>query len=45
MSVKITGVEEVLAKLEQKFSQSKMTQVEKRALSIAGRVICGELVS
>lgn len=38
MSVKITGVEEVLDKLEKKFSQSKMTQVEKRALSVAGKL-------
>lgn len=45
MSVEITGVEEVLAKLEQRFSQSKMTQVEKRALSIAGRVIAVRLRS
>lgn len=45
MSVKITGVEEVLAKLNNKFSQAKMTQVEKRALSVAGRLVARQLRS
>lgn len=35
--VKITGVEETLAKLEQKFSKRKLAMVENQALTVAGR--------
>ena len=35
--VNITGVEETLAKLEQKFSKRKLTIIENQALTVAGR--------
>ncbi|MFT8556014.1 hypothetical protein [Liquorilactobacillus hordei] len=35
--VNITGVEETLAKLEQKFSKRKLTMIENQALTVAGR--------
>lgn len=43
MSVKITGVNEVLNKLENKFSQAKMTRIEKRALNVAGQLVARNL--
>lgn len=45
MSVEITGVEEVLAKLNNKFNQAAMTRVEKRALNVAGRLVAVRLRS
>ena len=43
MSYTITGVDEVLAKLDKKFSQSKMTRIEKQALNVAGRYLSSQL--
>lgn len=41
--VTITGVDEVLSKLEQKFSKAKLARVENNALKISGRYVAVNL--
>lgn len=43
MSGTITGVNEVLAKLESKFSTARVTKIEKQALRVAGRYMASNL--
>ncbi|MFT8392535.1 MAG: hypothetical protein ABF624_00830 [Liquorilactobacillus ghanensis] len=45
MSVTITGVDEVLAKLEKQFSKGKLTKIENEALTIGGRYVAVSLKS
>lgn len=43
MSVDVRGVDEVLAKLEEKFKPSKLAKIENEALRIAGRLMAVNL--
>ncbi len=45
MSVEVTGVEEVFAKLEEKFSERKLNSIEKQALTPAGQYVKNEVKS
>jgi hypothetical protein len=42
-TVKITGVDEVIAKLEAKFSKGRVSRIENNALRIAGRLMAVRL--
>ncbi len=43
MSVEISGMNEVLAKLDEKLSPSRLSRVENEALNVAGRLIAVKL--